>query len=286
MKQSKSTLGAAIAASALFAAVVSPASAMLLVYNDEPSGMGILEDVNQATAAVSNSRSTIPGLVGIEFGAGGTLYGLSSEAASSPNSLYSIDPSDGSATLIGSTGLSNILEGDLAFDPTTNTLWGAYDLATPNMNFFTLNTTTGAATFAFGLTASFADYSAMAFDGAGNLFVLNTQSSTQDSLLKVDKTSGAVLDEILLTDSGNAANLTNGGMDFDPVTGNMYVTDGGTKVLYTLDTTDGKLSFISISTIGDQLTGLTVAPQGVPEPGMLLLLGAGLAGLGFSRRRR
>ncbi len=180
---------------------------------------------------MSNPRNTIPGLVGIELDAAGTLYGLSS----SNNSLFSINATTGAANLIGGTGLNTILEGDLAFDTTTGTLWGAYDLATPNLNFFTLNTTTGAATFAFGLTASFADYSAMAFDGAGNLLILNTQSTTQDSLLKVanDSTRGKACRM-----DGNSALQS---MDYDPVTGNVYVTDSGTKVLYTLDTATGAL---------------------------------------------
>ena len=142
MKLTRMKLGAAIATSAFLAAAFSPARAQLLSYQDKPQGIGILEDVDQATAVVSNPRNTIPGLVGIEFDAAGTLYGLSS----SNNSLFSINPTTGAANLIGGTGLNTILEGDLAFDPTTGTLWGAYDLATPNLNFFTLNTTTGAAT--------------------------------------------------------------------------------------------------------------------------------------------
>jgi hypothetical protein len=56
-------------------------------------------------------------------------------------------------------------------------------------------------------------------------------------------------------------------MGFDPVTGLMYLTGSGTKVLYSLNTTTGALSFISTGTIGDQLAGLNGREGGPASAG-------------------
>lgn len=280
-------LGAHAAAAAFGLVVAVPASAALMLGYE--ANTGTLWDVD-SVAGASNPRSTLTGLVGIEFGAGGTLFGLSSSTTSgTPNALYAINPSTGASTLIGPTGLSLILEGGLAYDPATGQLWGAYQLATPNLDFFTLNSGSGAATFGFGLSAANRDYSAIAFDGAGNLFVLNTQDAT-DSLLRVDRTTGAVLSELALTDSGNPANLGgNVGMDFDPVSNLMFLTDNGTKVLYTIDTLTGALTFLrgGATLLAGDVSGLTVVPQAraLPEPGTLSLLAAVLVGIGYTRRK-
>jgi len=107
------------------------------------------------------------------------------------------------------------LEGGLAFNPTTGTLYGLYQLATPNFNLFAINPTTGSATVIGGFSVSFRDLSAMAFDSAGKLFVLDTD---QDTLLQMNPADGSLISEVPLTDSGNAANLTgDAGMDYDPV---------------------------------------------------------------------
>jgi DNA-binding beta-propeller fold protein YncE len=200
-----------------------------------PAG-AVLYDVNPTTGAVGNPRPTgINYLVGIAFSTG-NLYGLSaSAAASNPNSLYTINQATGQAQWVGTTGLFNISEGDLATDPTTGVLYGLYDVQTGARKLFALNANTAAATVLPGSLPG--DPSAMAFDSSGMLFVLDT---SLQRLLTVNKTTGATL-----TDIGLSASLgATAGMAFDPATGVLYVSDGesgGTNRLYTLNTVTGVL---------------------------------------------
>src|SRR5215207_4239010 len=106
-----------------------------------PGGVSRLYDVNQATGTATNPRLTGTNLlVDIAFAPSGTLYGVTSQVAGGPvSSLYRLDPVTGAATLIGPTGVT-ILEGDLAFNPITGTLFGAVSQGTGlARNLFTVN---------------------------------------------------------------------------------------------------------------------------------------------------
>jgi DNA-binding beta-propeller fold protein YncE len=238
-------------------------------------------DVDPATGTATNGRPTgINGLDDIEYDAArGVLWGLS-QTGSSPveNALFSIDISTGAATLIGATGLS-IIEGDLALNPVTGVLYGVQQVGASVLQLFTVDLDTGAGTIV-GAVAGGADLSALSFDTAGNLFVLDTGT---DRLLRVDDTTGAVLDSVALS----LPLGTRAGMDVDPETGVMYVADGGTAgtdSLYTLDTTTGALALAGATGVSGGLAGLT-AVAGAPTTLVLLPLALALvAGFGAPRR--
>jgi hypothetical protein len=236
----------------------------------------VLYDIDLSTGAASNPRSTgAPQLVGIAFSAGLQLFGLSNSAApTNPGSLFEIDLGTGAAQLVGATGLDSIIEGDLAFDPTSGALYGIYHLDVAQRKLFTIDTGTGAATPLPGSLSG--DPSAMAFDAAGTLYAIDT---SLDELLTVDKATGNPLSYTSLNvDLGAVA-----GMDFDPATGTLYVADGesgGTDTLYTVNTTTGDLTAVGSLGLEAGLAGLAF----VPEPATLTL--AGLGALALIRRRR
>ncbi len=235
----------------------------------------VIHQIDPQTALASEPKPTgLDHIVGIAFGAGGTLYGLTNATApAQANSLVRLNPSTGSSQLVGSTGLGDVAEGDLAFDRTTGSLYGLYSLAGGGRRLFTLNTATGAATL---LPVSLSgDPSAMAFDAAGSLYVLDTALAR---LLSVDKTTGATSASIPLSSPlGSVA-----GMAIDPLTGMIYVADGddgGTDHLYSLNSQTGVLIDIGPTGLVNGLAGLTF----LPEPASIALMA--VAATFFARRR-
>jgi DNA-binding beta-propeller fold protein YncE len=283
------SLGQSILAAALTALLLPGASARADVLLGN-SVAGSLYDVNTSTGAATNARSTgINSLVGIAFRADGALFGLTTFGGTpNPSALFSINPTTGASTLVGSTGLSSIFEGDLAFDPTSNTLYGLQNVPTVGLReLFTINTSTGAAAVVGDLNLPASDLSAMAFDAAGNLYVIDTGGKL---LLRVNKSTAAVTNSVSMsTQLGNAA-----GMAFSPTTGAAYVADGaagGTNTLYTLNLTTGALAPVGGTGGANGLAGLSFVPPlqpSVPEPSTLALgvVTAGLLGLGGWMRSR
>ena len=250
---------------------------------------GVLYDVNVATGAATNPRSTgtgVESLTGITFAPNGTLYGLTGFAGTPANSLVTIDPVTGSTTQVGFTGLS-VAEGDLAFDPASGVLYGMQHVPS-NRQLFTIDVATGAGTVVGSLGGSEEiEPSAMTFGSDGTLYVLDTGIDFGDRpdistrLLTVDKFTGATLTEVTLPiELGYTA-----GMDFDPVTGQLYVADGGvgegTNDLYLVSPANGAMSVVGQTGVAVGLAGLAFA---IPEPSSAVM--ACVAGLSALARRR
>lgn len=235
----------------------------------------------------------------------GTLYGVATFSTFGTQSLYSINPATGAATLVGSTGLRQIA--GLDWDASNNRLValnGAGDQ-------FEINTATGASTLIvdanFGVpegsiaiangtafTTLFdnlhswngaawqqvgpsllpggADISGLDFGGT-MLLGLATNGANADDLVSLNVATGAAT--IIGATGTNASTVA--GLTHAFLGGAWYMTDGAS--LYSLNTTTGAANLIGAHGVNG-FSGLAF----VPTPGAAALLGLG--GLVIARRRR
>lgn len=159
------------------------------------------------------------------------------------NSLYSVDRSTGTVTLIGATGVSNIES--IAYYP----IPGANQLfAADNGEFGELNLSTGAYTAISDIDAAgpmngaigaqaVTDVDAMMLDGQTFIIWAAQRNSPNDLLFQIDPTTGQVIrsafgsgiDYIVV--SGPGINVDVDDLGVDPLTGRMYASnnDGGSS---------------------------------------------------------
>lgn len=251
-------------------ALVSSASAATLA---GISPDGIVYHLNPLTGHASNPWDTgLGSVVGMSYSPNGEIYVLTnSSAVDHPAWLYAIDSAHGIAP-VGPTGLPALVEGDIAIDPATGTLYGGYDTENNGRRLFTLDPSSGTATY-LPFTPG-GDISALAFDDGGALYALDTLFNR---LLTVDKTNGAQLTSVTL----NRTLGPTAGMTFDPDTGTLYAVDGGAgaSAFYKLDPATGVVTTVGLTGVPAGFAGLAF----VPEPGTLVLLALGAAA--WARRR-
>ena len=115
----------------------------------------------QCNVSVNNGCSVVAplsvSLDGLAFDASNVLYGLSQSPVGDPTpSLYTVNQTTGTETLIGATGLAGVNLAGLAFDPTSQVLYAAI-----GTDLYTVNLATGAPTL-IGNTG-FGTYAGLAF---------------------------------------------------------------------------------------------------------------------------
>ena len=177
---------------------------------------------------------------------------------------------------IGNTGIRLGTEAGLDYDQTTGALYN-YQGGFGRGALYSIDLTSGGATLV-GINNQFAD--GLAFDRAGNAFVID--GIFTDSLYRLDLSTASVS---VVGKLGFDSNVSFG-LSFDDF-GTLWGLNKNGDI-FQLSTETGMASYIANVTFnGDRLAnfeGLAVKP--VLEPTSIVLLGAGLAGLGVVRRRQ
>ena len=227
------------------------------------------------------------------------LWASSSEGTH-PASIFTIDPSTGLATRLGSVGLLDSIGrvnkvSAIAVDPTDGTVYGMFGSACTGARLITIDPVTGAGTSIGYLVGAGFDGSndtgdgaptgpcwagsdALAFDKDGTLYAGGWNGGTSGGkLLVVDKTSGAVLANIPTPSASHIAGLA---VDADGV---LWVSRGNNTAgqIHTINPMTGVFTYTrSLSDPAARLSDLAFATDGtlyasIPNTGRLVTVDTG-----------
>ncbi|MEI7656506.1 MAG: GC-type dockerin domain-anchored protein [Phycisphaerae bacterium] len=224
----------------------------------QTSGLNpILYDVNTLSGTATNPRNVnVNNCVGIAVDpANGVMYGLTDQfgrinnqsGQGGKNLIFTINPTTGTAAAVGRidpSGAFQVFEGDIAFNPVDGVMWGVSTLIN-SARLFRVDKATGLATLGPSISPLIGtdlDISGLAFNAAGELFVLDTRYPNNPGpaiIMKLNPATGATLQSWNTgTLLGNCA-----GMTFSPG-GTLFIADGdtsGTNRLYRFDFAAGSM---------------------------------------------
>jgi hypothetical protein len=191
-----------------------------------------------------------------------TLYLINDDTTN----LESLDPATGIATIIGSTGNEDTY--GMAADPTSEMV---YVVEVPicgiSSNLYTINLATGGMILVGTITNSYCVL-AIAFDDSGQLYGFDIIT---DSLIRIDKSNG---NGTVVGATGFDAHFFGHGMDFEPVTGEMYLASynntNSTTELRTIDLSTGSSTLVGdlgVNSPGGQVQAGWMAFGDIPSGG-------------------
>jgi hypothetical protein len=232
----------------------------------------------------------------------GKLYGSSSIQGTNPGSLFIIDKDTGVATLVGNP--SNTPNGlsDVSVDPATGTVYAIHGAATRGAELLTLDSDTAAVLTRVPVTNPFRSLSgsdALAHDFSGNLYA---GGWSQGRLLRINPSTGVVISDLDVTNSGGNNHLAD--LSVDPTTGQLWATrgnsDGNNRQLIIIDPATGAATFSLVVATTRTITAIAFDSDGTlfaslngdqlavinKTTGAVTLIGTGfggpkIAGLGF-----
>jgi hypothetical protein len=173
--------------------------------------------------------------------------------------LYAISTLDGTATLVGSTGLGAccyIVASGMRWDATTGTTFLVITDFHPDVRsakLYSIDLTTAATTLIGPLSGAIRD---IAIDRNGLMYGIDSDA---DTLVAIDKTNGA---SQTIGSLGFDA-VFGEGLDFDVQTGVLYLAsaDETTKSMYTVDPLTGAATYQSA--MASEVDGMAIAISGV-----------------------
>jgi len=168
------------------------------------------------------------------------LYGTSYEKSDGLATLYTINPTNGTAIPVGGTGFERISAMDV--DPTTNTLYAIAERVSDDQTvLISINRFTGAGTLvaevSFGTSPNFEHIAGMSFDNSGTLYGFG---SNDHGFYSIDVSDGTVV-RITVNDLG----LSGNGIAFSQ-TGVLYHADASD--LHTINKVTGQMQEIAVLT--------------------------------------
>ena len=205
---------------------------------------GTLKTVDLSDATQGDVGSITPTFGGMDFGPDDILYGLDYFT----NELYSVDTSNASTTLIGSSTPPSTHEWrGMAYDAEDGIMYAVasyHNSSDGTSNLYTVDVSDGSITLV-GSQPTARDFVCIAIDDEGQMYGIDL-TGPESQLYKIDKTDGSVSYIAELYDFGGAG--VGYGMDFYSKDQTMYVNAyhnvSTFNKLFTVDLSDGSLELV------------------------------------------